>query len=469
MSKAAIVIVGGLAIAYTAASWYTGTKTEETLSDNIAIANAYLQEEFAGNKDNVVVQVKTLNYQRGIFSSKADYVIELQTDDEHLSFPYTSEIYHGPWPVKAIAQGQLLPVMSYAHSELKKEGNNLGLFNLSKNPVPLYADSYLHWDSSVSSTAVLNPLSFTDNNQTLSIDTTTFKSHSYGITQGNYSGIIGDVTLLEAGTERELGSLRGTTFEGDYTYNEGMSVGTHLMQSKQLQVSAHPLITVKLQDMSITANADIKNNLQDQSLNYLVKNIELNGQSFGSFDLGLAFNQFDMKQWMEIVNKAPGDSAAIQPHIMALLKNNPTIAISPLRWTIKDAVVESNTTLQLQVPQDENDPQQYIKQLNLDVLLDRNALLYSAGENSMPLFMYDERLAQAEKAGLFSLNGNKAELSLYVANGGQTVKLNGEAITIPELSNRLAAADESLGMLIDAPVELDIGVEESEDTEQPAE
>lgn len=469
MSKAAIVIVGGLAIAYTAASWYTGTKTEETLSNNLAEANSYLQQEFSGNKDNVVVQIKNLNYKRGIFSSTADYVIELQADNEHLSFPYTSEIYHGPWPVKAIAHGQLLPVMSYARIELKKEGNNLGLFNISKNPVPAYADSYLHWDNSVSSTVVLNPIAFTENDQTLSIDTTTFKSHMYGQTKGNYSGIIGDITLVEAGIERELGSLRGTTVEGDFTYRDGMSEGTHLLQSQQLLISAHPLVTLKLQDMSLSASADIKNNLQDQAINYLVKNIEFNGQSFGSLDLGLAFNQFDMKEWMEIVNKAQGDSEAIEPNITALLKNNPTVAISPLRWTIKDAVVEANTTLQLQAPQDENNPEQYIKQLNFDLLLDRNAVLYSAGENSMPIFMYDERVAQAEKAGLFTLNGNKAEMSLYIANGGQTVKLNGTEISMPELTNRLSAADESLGTLID-PIEMDVDIEESEeDAEQPIE
>lgn len=98
--KKSLVAVSGIvivAVIWTIGSWYTGKKIETEFDTFIERTNTTLKN----NAPEAGINVKTENYQRGIFTSNADIIINIKENDEgkNTIVKFATKIFHGPFTI----------------------------------------------------------------------------------------------------------------------------------------------------------------------------------------------------------------------------------------------------------------------------------------------------------------------------------------------------------------------------------
>jgi len=106
------LIVVVLVAAWLGATWYTGTRVEAEIKDRIAFAN----ESWAKDAETKP-QIKTVSYERGLFSTHAHYVLTADQLPPDQAPEIDVTIWHGPFPHGGLALKQL-----EAHTELVPSG-----------------------------------------------------------------------------------------------------------------------------------------------------------------------------------------------------------------------------------------------------------------------------------------------------------------------------------------------------------
>jgi uncharacterized protein YdgA (DUF945 family) len=114
--KKILILIIVLIVAWLGATWYTGTLVETKISESIDRFTAQL----AKNPEVMdTVQLKQISYERGLFTSHARYAIanKLISPDENL-LEINTTIWHGPFPLAALQQGDLSPRQFQSHTEM---------------------------------------------------------------------------------------------------------------------------------------------------------------------------------------------------------------------------------------------------------------------------------------------------------------------------------------------------------------
>ncbi|CAA2929608.1 DUF945 family protein [Arsenophonus endosymbiont of Bemisia tabaci] len=104
-SLVAVGVIVIVAVIWTIGSWYTG-KIEEEFDTFIERTNITLKN----NAPEAGINIKTENYQRGIFTANADMVIGIKENSERKNtiVKFATKIFHGPFPINKIVKLNLL-------------------------------------------------------------------------------------------------------------------------------------------------------------------------------------------------------------------------------------------------------------------------------------------------------------------------------------------------------------------------
>jgi len=121
-TKIAVGVVIALGVIWTGAAWITGKQIESHMDQIVQNANAQLAQIAPDSRLKVSYQ----NYQRGIFTSRTQLVVQAssQTEDNALLKPGQSVVLnetidHGPFPFAQLKRFNLIPSMASVHSELE--------------------------------------------------------------------------------------------------------------------------------------------------------------------------------------------------------------------------------------------------------------------------------------------------------------------------------------------------------------
>ena len=115
-------MVIALGVIWTGAARITGKQIESHMDQIVQNANAQLAQIAPDSRLKVSYQ----NYQRGIFTSRTQLVVQAssQTEDNALLKPGQSVVLnetidHGPFPFAQLKRFNLIPSMASVHSELE--------------------------------------------------------------------------------------------------------------------------------------------------------------------------------------------------------------------------------------------------------------------------------------------------------------------------------------------------------------
>lgn len=370
-SLVAVSVIVVLGAAWTGASWYTGKMLEQHMGDIVADANTQLKTHYPQSGVTLVYQ----DYHRGIFSSRARFVVQpdgttpngaLQSGDE---VAFIETIDHGPFPAAQLKKFNLIPSMASVHSELQNTATVKGLFDLTQGKSPVNADTRIGYGGDTASVIDLLPVNYQKNTSKLQFAGGTInldvakdmqkvemdaKTGSLAFTSPNQWGQLEKVTLSGV-------SLDTDTHKGKFD----ISLGKGNLNVDNIGVNIDGKDAAQLAGLKMNTNFDEdQQNLKGQ-IDYSLDSLKIQGADFGSGKLSIKLDKLDEQsvktfsdsynqQGMALMQQAQAlgpdvyrqqATALLLSKLPILLKGNPSITIDPLSW--KNSKGESTFTLKL--------------------------------------------------------------------------------------------------------------------------
>lgn len=175
LSKIALSLVAVLGAVTAGGSWYTGKQAEEQYNFLVTQANHELKKLEAYG---ATAQIKEVNFTRGFFSSEVKYVLDVTNGTESYQFSGDDKLFHGPFPLNRVKQGNLLPSMFSVESQISVPESLKA--NLGGQTVALTAQTEMSYANDVHSTIKTHPLTWAEHGLEISAIETTSTLDSKG-------------------------------------------------------------------------------------------------------------------------------------------------------------------------------------------------------------------------------------------------------------------------------------------------
>lgn len=450
MSKTTKIVLGGvaaLALAYTAASWYVGTKAEQEIHGQVDKINAAIATHFSVNLVEDTVNLKVVNYQRGVFSSAVSYELMIHEEGgESYQLLLEDHLRHGPLPVAALMQGHLSPVLAYSQLKLLPSQNIQPWFDATQNKPPIIANTFVSFDGSTHSKIDLAAVNYQDESgDTLLTEAATATVlYQAGKEHLSIDGTLPSFNL----TEQDGGQLQIKTLRvyGDLTgLSEGQkSNGT--LEIEHIDFALEDEVQIRIDGTRAQSSYELNNGLLDSALRYELDSIRVADQDIGQMQLDLAAKRLDydmvtlLSQSEDIDNMTAAD---FQPLMEQFFSHKPELKINSFTWKNPAGVSQLSAAMEMaptaanEYMKNELDLAHFFNLLDIDLVLSREMLggFFAKDDFAANLadMMFSQMAKQGKEAGLLVYDGNNAEFALHFDAANNTLMLNGEPASQDQL------------------------------------
>lgn len=444
MSKTKIVVgaVVVLGAAYVGASWYVGTKTEQVISEQLEKGNAKLAEQMAGSKD--YMRMEKVSYERGLFSSSAVYALKVSVNGkEESEFRFADTYSHGPFPMAALSAGVFSPMLSYTQTHLLNEASGAEWYKLASGEVPVKAESQVKLDGAVKSHVVFAPIKVESKkgvlvetslaNLYLDISSGYDSTHSVGdlawvgISEAAKGErlLLSDISLSTANTDK--GEEISSSYQGN-------------VKRTEYSVASDDVVVV-LENLSFDGEGKQTGALlNNATLNYGLEKLLINNASYGSFDIGFALKNVDIKTLQElggVSDELEDNPELAEQYLLRLLETKPELSIKPVAWKNSGGESSINAVMGFQPVVDEEDPMAALSALDVDASISRSMVMSIFGSEegfmrSMIDMVFDEGAKEYANLGLVNYDSKTATMDLKYNAADRTVVLNGKTMSFED-------------------------------------
>lgn len=164
-TKIAVGVIVALGVVWTAGAWFTGKQLEKKMDQMVQQANEQIQEVAPESRLKVSYQ----DYQRGVFSSSARFILQSssQTEDNSVLKPgqtveFKEVIDHGPLPLAQLKKVNLIPSMASVHTELLNTDAVKKLFEVTKGKSIVQGETRIGYGGSTHSDIHLLPTDYSN-------------------------------------------------------------------------------------------------------------------------------------------------------------------------------------------------------------------------------------------------------------------------------------------------------------------
>ncbi|WP_312829897.1 YdgA family protein [Pantoea anthophila] len=332
-TNVAVGVIIALGVIWTGAAWFTGKQIESHRDELVQNANAQLNAYAPNSRLKISYQ----DYQRGVFSSKVNLVVQAdsQTEDNPLLKPGQSVILnetidHGPFPFAQLKHFNLIPSMASVHTELANTDAVKKLFELTGNKSLINADTRIGYSGATDTALRILPVDY-QNAQTgerLATNGGTFNVSADN--KGDKVSLDSDVDSLALTTKNEMGqpvlfTVNGLKLSGNtHLSPEGVRIGDQAVDIEKVNASINGQDALTLHRMKGSSSFDNSNGKIGGNIDYKVESVQLQKQDFGQAALKMKLSQFDAQ-----AVKAFSDRYNAQ---MQTLLNQPGITEDPMRY-----------------------------------------------------------------------------------------------------------------------------------------
>lgn len=136
-SVVALGVIVALGAVSVGGAWFTGEKAQTEYLRQIELANKHAQA--LGLSDSFKVVYKNKQFDRGLFTSQVEdeLVISLPEEGETFTIPFSTKLYHGPFPLDQLTKFNFMPTMFSAQGVIGKNETTQPLFELLKSDKPV--------------------------------------------------------------------------------------------------------------------------------------------------------------------------------------------------------------------------------------------------------------------------------------------------------------------------------------------
>ena len=374
-SAAAGAVVVVLAAAWLGATWYTGKRMEAESPAKIADFNQKLDELMPGEG----MKLEQIAFERGFFSSHARYGFSMIGGEGHtadkpllpsgvIEIDVTAD--HGPFPLKALARGSVLPVLGYVHAELARTNKLQPWFDATQGKAPLSMDEVIAYNGDTSGTSDIAPVHVEHADGKFDFSGATAQA-SYALSAQALKMTLQMPSLAldlpanpSSGAKGGLLRIEGVAVKGDTRLGKSkLSVGNNDLSIKHIEFKSvgEPASQLALDDVHQSTDTSETGDAVNMQLVQQLGGLKINGVDLGSGQLAFklagvksdavygliqAYSRFiaQLRQQAAAAKDKDqdgdgnGDAAAVPDPaevltaLQAALAGSPTLSIDPLVW-----------------------------------------------------------------------------------------------------------------------------------------
>lgn len=469
MSKINKVVAGAavLIAAYIGTAWYMGKKAETEIQRQVTEINAALATHQAVNLEDEQIKVNVLSYDRGWLSSKVNYEVQVEGEDEQYQFLLVDHLRHGPFPFDALRKGQLRPLLAYSEIQLLRSQPVNKWFEATKGALPLYAHSFISFNGSTQSHVALAAVDYQDEDGNRLTTSQAEATIEYDKPQGlgSIAAHFPSLGFLDGENQTQL-QLQNTQFTGSLSEppkDQDVSALWNMEQSvtiDQVGLTLEGSDPIYMNQMAASSSYALNNELLDVAMTYELGQLLVDNHDLGQIQLEVGAKRLDyalLAQFSQTEDMDQMDEDELYLMLQQLLAPKPELHIHKLNLTNQAGSSSLTADLHLAVTAaDDYSAEQlelahYFDVLNLDVVLSRAMIQgYFAEESivsSMADMLFHRFAKQGRESGLLIYDDKDAKLALQFDAATQKLMLNGKVLTTEQLAQTVAVMFKESGLL----------------------
>ncbi|MGR6981012.1 YdgA family protein [Testudinibacter sp. P27/CKL/0425] len=457
-SVLAVSIIGALAVAWGAGTWYTGKQFEAKYAAQIEMLNKEIAL-YLPPTGEVTLKVENVSYQRNFFSAEIQDKVVLRNKDSEYEVRFDSHIQHGPLPLSNLAKLNLKPVLVAGQTQLAKNELVEKWFAVSKGQNPFVSDFSVSYSDNVVAKTRIAATEYSEDN-------VEFRSSEVVIDSDTNLRGIGDLTLKldqilfheKADGENVLNTAK-IQFD-DIAMNssqqtsqwQDLSTGTQAWTVKNIsfdlqpsEASADKPLKLNLNEIEVASDAKQNGGFFDLLSKVQWQALRVGESDFGKFQFNLNVNKLDGESLNKLITlframPADGEFTPEQEEqameaALTLLKKQPEVQFLPLALTNSGGTSQLNLDLGLAYPESENseNPVDYLSKLEFSSEINKKMLQQLidqintvVDEPKDPQEVYQQMVEQVMLSGSFIETPEAFTAKLILENG--QFKHNGEVV-----------------------------------------
>lgn len=433
--------------AYVGATWYVGGKVQEQVEKQVAVAQGFLDTHSSVALFDQSRSFSISQYERGLFSSKVQYELQLKNEDTDVGLLFEDTIYHGPWP---IAAGHFTPALAVAKGELLPTEQIQEWFEATGGHAPYQGETVFGFGGHITGQGHFAATQFQDpeTGAQLATDVTTLQYESKN-NQTEFSLAMHlpkmnfqepDQVQIELTQLNLAASLNSKETE---TYHSTLGLDS-------LNINSATIGSVELQGFQVALDSRQHEALIDAKVHYDIEQIWAEGINWGHLDLLIDLKNIHQGLLNEIGVLADSDDAEDELKLQRLLGEflsyKPELKQAKLTWANEKGESFAETRMSAapalveyfqQGTELRDELGQVYNQLYLDISLSRPMLQQLFGEDSLMAamfdMMFDSAVQMGTELGLVTYDNTQVRLQFEFDSERNVLLLNQQPITEEEL------------------------------------
>ena len=368
-SVVALGVIVALGAVGVGGAWFTGEKAQTEYLRQIELANK--QAQALGSSDLFKVVYQNKQFERGFFTSQVEdeVVISLPKEGKVFTIPFSTKLYHGPFPLNQLEKFNFVPTMFSAQGVIGKNETTQPLFDLLKSDKPVQYQVTTSYNLSTKGKVELAGGELTDpespgtkvtwSNINMGFDVNKDLAGKYDMTLNEVSSTVLPEVMEEQDGEDMPKSItmkmKGMKVEGSYNPTKWAYIytgkSTSLIDSFEMATLDHAGKESTVVQKGFKAKSDIS--LDGDFLNFkgenTVDSIVIDGKDFGKLTYNSELNHIEANAANALVealftvfksvrdDKNVNDevvseilSSWVENHGMAIFNNQPQIKLNPV-------------------------------------------------------------------------------------------------------------------------------------------
>ena len=474
-SVVALGVIVALGAVGVGGAWFTGEKAQTEYLRQIELANK--QAQALGSSDLFKVVYQNKQFERGFFTSQVEdeVVISLPKEGKVFTIPFSTKLYHGPFPLNQLEKFNFVPTMFSAQGVIGKNETTQPLFDLLKSDKPVQYQVTTSYNLSTKGKVELAGGELTDpespgtkvtwSNINMGFDVNKDLAGKYDMTLNEVSSTVLPEVMEEQDGEDMPKSItmkmKGMKVEGSYNPTKWAYIytgkSTSLIDSFEMATLDHAGKESTVVQKGFKAKSDIS--LDGDFLNFkgenTVDSIVIDGKDFGKLTYNSELNHIEANAANALVEalftvfKSVSDdenanekmvseilSLWVENHGMTIFNNQPQIKLNPVSISDEQGKVSLDLNVALA-----KDPKfdlmkgslykqftDFAVHIHVDKATAEKIMTQFAPEEDKALIKekIEEQAKQAAAQNIVVNNDKNVTLALVLEKG--ELKLNGQVI-----------------------------------------
>ena len=474
-SVVALGVIVALGAVGVGGAWFTGEKAQTEYLRQIELANK--QALALGSSDSFKVVYQNKQFERGFFTSQVEdeVVISLPKEGKVFTIPFSTKLYHGPFPLNQLEKFNFLPTMFSAQGVIGKNETTQALFDLLKSDKPVQYQATTGYNLSTKGKVELAGGELTDpespgtkvtwSNINMGFDVNKDLAGKYDMNLNEVSATVLPEVMGEQDGEDMPKSItmkmKGMKVEGSYNPTKWAYIytgkSTSLIDSFEMATLDHAGKESTVVEKGFKAKSDISldGDFVSAKSENTVDSIAVDGKDFGKLTYNGELNHIEANAANALIEalftvfKSVSDdknvkdevvseilSSWVENHGMAIFNNQPQIKLNPVSISDNQGKVSLDLNVAL-----EKDPKfdlmkgslykqftDFAVHIHVDKATAEKIITQFAPEEDKALIKekIEDQAKQAAAQNIVVNNDKNVTLALVLEKG--ELKLNGQVI-----------------------------------------